>query len=94
MYNLYNVYKDDKLILANARAPEVTKLTGCKRNSVASYANKGDRIKGIYGVVVVNQIETEKLYRNDAEEAFARRYGISALRQWLAMNRKYGGIKR
>lgn len=91
MYNLYNVYKDDKLILADARAPEVAKLTGCKQNSVASYANKGNRIKGIYNVEVVKQYETEKIYRSDAEYAFARRYGISALRQWITMNQRYGG---
>lgn len=88
-YNLYNVYRDGELVFENARSRDVANFTGCTANSVSAYARKGDRVKGIYSIRIMKQCENEKLY-SDAERAFAMRYGVTALKQWIFMNQRYG----
>lgn len=93
MYYLYNVYdKDNRLILENVKAREVEKFSGCRKGSVSTYARDGGHIKGIYTVTIADTVIHE--YANEYERKFAQMVGYDGLMWWLAMNRKYGGIKR
>ena len=89
-YNLYSVYKGNELLLEDVPAKEVNEFTGCCRNSVSRYAKRGERVKGIYTVKITGEVERTAQHENDAYKAFARRYGIKLLREWLVMNQKYG----
>lgn len=93
MAYLYNIYKDEKLILEKATTKQVSELTGCNRNSVSRYAKRQEKIKGIYTLKIVGEYKykRESKYKdNPIYKKFAETYGAKVLAEWLVMNQKYG----
>lgn len=62
-YNLYDIYLNNKLIMAGAKADKVHEITGIPGYNIASYAKKGAKRKsknGVYTLKITEQVRYVK----------------------------------
>lgn len=90
LYNVYDGYVGDRMIIKSANAEVVREKLGISRSSFFRYLESGSRCRGRYRLERVECKGGGKSGKEYTEDDFGVKFGYDKLREWKELNRRYG----